>query len=87
MNVRLYETGQDGAPARIYQDICAATRFANTRNKISANEQIAPHDPVRFSHRQERTVFDENRLFHQRRNNKGKSKKVKGKSEAETTLN
>src|SRR2546425_10838956 len=68
MNVRLHKTGEYDAASRINRLISTrASLFANFRDASITNKQITANDGIRFVHRHNLAVLDENRFAHVRR--------------------
>src|SRR5947207_2054370 len=64
MHVGLNKTWQNGAVARVDHNIGLAGIPANSRDEILADQQIAAHDATSGIHRDQRSVFDDDRFFH-----------------------
>ena len=62
MNVSLNKAGDNGAAGGVDNRVGCLAGATNARDASVANEQIAAHDGVRGVHRDERAVFDEDRL-------------------------
>jgi hypothetical protein len=64
MHVRLHESRQHCAPFSVYHFIGTINRTANALYEIAANEQVALHDRIVRSKREQRAVFYQSSLFH-----------------------